>query len=88
MEKEKKPIFTKKHYIKIAEIIERQNKENILNDLIVDLANMFYMDNEAFNTKKFLKACEHIYQFKQITFKESDLINITLGLKPTKPQED
>lgn len=46
--------MTKKDYIKLAEIIKR-NK--VSHEYIVDLCNMLYMDNKAFNTKTFLIAC-------------------------------
>ncbi len=47
--------MTKKDYIKIAEVLKRQNAPH---DLVVDMANMLYMDNPRFDTQTFLKAIE------------------------------
>lgn len=52
--------MTKKDYILIEGIIARHNKADILHDFVVDLSNALYMNNDRFDTRKFLKACETV----------------------------
>jgi hypothetical protein len=60
--------FTKKHYIDIAEIFNNQIaqikqdreieiKMMLLNDVIIDFANMFAQDNHKFDKQHFIYAC-------------------------------
>lgn len=46
--------MTKKDYILLAEVIKRHK---VSHDFLVDLSNALYMDNDRFNTVKFLQAC-------------------------------
>lgn len=51
--------MTKKDYKAIAEVLKRHNpKSKEVHDLIVDLCNLFYMDNNKFDSRKFIKAIE------------------------------
>jgi len=55
-------MMTKKHYIEIAEIIERrtgitESSHDIIKLIIKDLCNYFIQDNPLFDSEKFKKAC-------------------------------
>lgn len=59
--------MTRKHYVKIAEIIERNTSGEIPNsvylpDLIDDLCNFFQSENPRFDKDKFVDACNGIGQ--------------------------
>ena len=65
-------MMTKKHYIKLAEIIKKQdvgiiNSPTIYMDkeeFISDLCEILKEDNNNFNEKTFKKACSNITVFK------------------------
>jgi hypothetical protein len=60
----KKPIFSKKHYEKIAQVLndnllnsQQENfKQGILIDLRRDLIDLFIKDNSLFDEKRFIEA--------------------------------
>tara|TARA_Y100000593_G_C4179218_1_gene271174 strand:+ start:188 stop:538 length:351 start_codon:yes stop_codon:yes gene_type:complete len=55
-------MITKKHFNKIAELIERnipQGKFIIADDLVKDLADFFESDNPNFHRGKFIHACHN-----------------------------
>ena len=51
------PMFTKKHYEAIANIINHHEDKISKYSLTRELADLFDQDNERFNREKFLVAC-------------------------------
>lgn len=49
--------LTKKHFIKIAEIVNQNKKTIVTSQLIEDLSDYFITQNINFNREKFKEAC-------------------------------